>query len=434
MTLAILLFITIFVSLIYGLLNQTNRYSKRNTTVHIIVLGRADQSPRTVQHAIAIAQQHYDVCLIAYGRCPDRLPDNVVFRQIKNMPFVVKFRTLHYACTLLWLSKEIILTYLSETCPPFITIVQNPPGLPILPISFIYCKLVGSLLVMDWHNYGSSILSLKLGSEQNWKVQLYWYIELLFGILCDLNLCVSKHMAEHLRMTADINAHVFYDRPISVNPSIISSDEILRCEISGVEIILPSKVNELIVVTSSSWTVDENFATFWNALCKTGPQLSNHRSILCIITGKGPELKYWQNRFKSEAIENVRIITMWLHQDIYPRLLSSAEVGVCLHTSSSGVDLPMKVQDMLGAGLPVLCYDYGPCIREIADSLDIQDNDAFSLFQDSDSLSNQLTVYAKDCSKARNGRIRIKSKYICTWQDEWNRVVYPLIKSITKNS
>jgi beta-1,4-mannosyltransferase len=60
----------------------------------------------------------------------------------------------------------------------------------------------------------------------------------------------------------------------------------------------------------------------------------------------------------------IHIRTVWLEVDDYPLVVGSADLGVCLHFSSSGFDLPMKVVDMFSAQLPCLAYRY-PCIDEL---------------------------------------------------------------------
>ena len=46
-------------------------------------------------------------------------------------------------------------------------IFQNPPTIPTLAITWLVCGLKGSSFVIDWHNYGYSILAMNLKSQIN---------------------------------------------------------------------------------------------------------------------------------------------------------------------------------------------------------------------------------------------------------------------------
>ncbi|KAK8270782.1 hypothetical protein V6Z12_D11G220100 [Gossypium hirsutum] len=80
--------------------------------------------------------------------------------------------------------------------------------------------------------------------------------------------------------------------------------------------------------------------------------------LLFIITGKSPEKEKYEEKIKRLNLKRVAFRTMWLSAEEYPLLLGSADLGVCLHTSSAGLDLPMKVVDMFGCGLPVCAVSY----------------------------------------------------------------------------
>jgi beta-1,4-mannosyltransferase len=82
----------------------------------------------------------------------------------------------------------------------------------------------------------------------------------------------------------------------------------------------------------------------------------------------------------------------------------SADLGVSLHSSSSGLDLPMKVVDMFGCALPVCALDFEwyviwfslPSRFSQLKSLDelVKDGVNGLKFKDADELTEQLVVSA----------------------------------------
>ena len=85
---------------------------------------------------------------------------------------------------------------------------------------------------------------------------------------------------------------------------------------------------------------------------------------MILVTGDGNRRAEFERRFAGLPARRVQLRTRWLEPEDYPRSVGSADLGLCLHRSSSGVDIPMKVADLFGAGVPVFALDYGACLAE----------------------------------------------------------------------
>jgi beta-1,4-mannosyltransferase len=58
--------------------------------------------------------------------------------------------------------------------------------------------------------------------------------------------------------------------------------------------------------------------------------------IVVVVTGKGPQKEHYEERIRASALGHIGICTMWLEASDYPRFMGCADLGVCLHTSTSG--------------------------------------------------------------------------------------------------
>lgn len=163
---------------------------------------------------------------------------------------------------------------------------------------------------------------------------------------------------------------------------------------------VPSKRRGLMVVGSTSWTEEDDYSILVEALQRLDHRLCheykylehNNNSITAtplhgssasagpppvssppdlldlwvLITGKGSTRRQFESSIRAANLSShIVVSTVYLQSyQQYSMTLGAADVGLCLHFSTSGLDLPMKGVDMLGCGLPVMALDY-PAIGEL---------------------------------------------------------------------
>ncbi|KAK4378088.1 hypothetical protein RND71_004384 [Anisodus tanguticus] len=457
----------------------------------VVVLGDIGRSPRMQYHALSLATQaHLEVDIVAYGG----LDPHVAVKEHKSIhihemtqwpsnprslpkilrPLLLILKPLVQFFMLLW--------YLCVKIPaPDVFIVQNPPSVPTLVAVKLASWIRRSAFVIDWHNFGYTLLALSLGRNSRF-VALYHWIEKQFGKMANGSLCVTRAMQHELAQNWGISATVLYDQPPDFfRPASLEEKHKLFCGIDkslrtpySLQDCLSNEVlttyddnpnvtlfttqthtdislkwnRPALIVSSTSWTPDEDFSilleaalmydrrvsallneddlkredVFWQEI-KGGKQ---YPRLLFIITGKGPEKEKYEQKIAKLNLKRVAFRTMWLEPEDYPLLLGSADLGVCLHTSSSGLDLPMKVVDMFGCGLPVCAVSYS-CINEL---VEVDKNGL--LFSSSSELADQFMMLFKgfpgECDELKSLKQGVlASRSSVNWATEWEANAKPLI-------
>lgn len=256
-------------------------------------------------------------------------------------------------------------------------------------------------------------------------------------------------MKKWLAREWDITATVLYDKPpLFFRPTDLETkhdlfmrlssefetcqnpqDTIMTINSNGNSII-NRKDRPALIISSTSWTEDEDFGIFLDALKLLDQRTasldqSKFPNLQIVVTGKGPEKEFYQKKIAALSFSRIRILTLWLEASDYPLLLGSADLGVCLHTSTSGLDLPMKVLDMFGCGIPVAAVNFN-CLHEL-----VRHDINGMVFKDSIQLEHQLYTLLKGFPRNKTlKRLQTGVQGIQHWPENWRRVAAPVFREL----
>ncbi|XP_075021911.1 chitobiosyldiphosphodolichol beta-mannosyltransferase isoform X2 [Calonectris borealis] len=398
--------------------------------VCVAVLGDLGRSPRMQYHALSLARHGRGVALLGYLQSR---PHGDVLRSgnIRLVPVAdlrglrVGPKLFQYVIKVIVQAIQLLYTMLKIDQPSYI-LLQNPPGLPSIAVAWVACLFWRSKLIIDWHNYGYTIMSLSHGRNHpvvqiaKWAVTLYdkpasYFKETPLEFQHQLYMKLAKDYepfkprTESVRSNAEMSAFTEMDEK---NGHVIKT-----------------RGRPALLISSTSWTEDEDFSVLLKALQDYERYISEGvklPSLVCVITGKGPLKDYYNGLINKLHFKHIQICTPWLEAEDYPLLLGSADLGVCLHKSSSGLDLPMKVVDMFGCCLPV-CAIYFECLHEL-----VKHNENGLIFRDSNELAEQLKMlflgFPTLEGKLHNFRKNLRASKQLRWDESWDQTVLPLLR------
>ena len=302
---------------------------------------------------------------------------------------------------------------------PDVILVQSPPAIPTLLVTVAAARLRGARLVIDWHNLAWAVLALGVGARHPIVGLARWY-ERALGRRADAHLAVSDALREALAQRWGLApVTVLRDRPAArfapLAPEARESWRRRLADTLGLDDRRPA-----IVVSPTSWTRDEDFDVLLEAVRRCEALVAGRPfpDVLVLLTGRGARRAGFEAAAAALPGRRIHVRTLWLEPDDYPSALGAADLGLCLHRSASGLDLPMKIADMQGAGLPVCALDYGPCLDEM-----LRHDDTGLRFADAGALARQwVDLLARFPATPWLDRLRanvLKAREV-TWRAGWD--------------
>lgn len=404
--------------------------------VAVVVLGDLGRSPRMQYHALALADAGAWVELIGLaGSAPFAAVGAQPAIRVRLLPDPTPPRAGAGVGYLAGAARRAAaqaagLDAALRAAEAEVILVQSPPALPSLPRALRAARRNGARLVIDWHNLGHALLALRLGARHP-AVWLAARAEQHFGRRADAHLCVSAAMRAALAQRWGIDAAVLPDRPARpfapLPPAAreaAARDLALRHGRHG------DGARPALLVAPSGWSADDDFDLLLDALPRCDAALARRPrtpGLLLLLTGRGPRREAVAARLAALRLAHIAAVPVWLAADEYPAALAAGDLGLCLHRSASGLDLPMKIADMFGAGLPVCALDDGGCLREM-----VRPGVDARLFADAEQLSAALLDLLGDRPGPTPALDALRAGALAAaagprWDDAWRAQAAPLL-------
>jgi beta-1,4-mannosyltransferase len=413
----------------------------------VVVLGDLGRSPRMQYHALALAVNAGDVDLVGLEGAPlhAALTAEPRLHSHRLGDGAFRSRAAGGRQRFVWMSAARAALHASRLLRTLlrlpkldVILVQNPPAAPTLAVAWLAARMRGARLIVDWHNLSHAVLAVPLG-EHHRAVRSLMRGERRWGRRADAHLAVSHALADWLKRQWNITATVLYDRPTAffAKPSLDAANELWQR--LARELNLGSRRLPL-VVCPTSWTPDEDFDLLLEALERTDRTLSAEggkdpaaADLAVLLTGRGGLRDEVSKRIARRDFKHVAVRTVWLEPADYPVLVGMADAGLCLHQSSSGLDLPMKLADFRGAGVPACAYDYAPVLGEV-----LTPGREGVVFRDPGELTTVLLALARaDLTSVpafASARTWLMANPVERWEEQWTRVAGPVLGAATPSA
>ncbi|KAG9393742.1 Glycosyl transferases group 1 [Carpediemonas membranifera] len=456
--------------------------SSAKGSVAVVVLGDVGRSPRMQYHALSLAEHGFHVSLVGLAGSSliqalnPHIESNSVSVYRYKLPYSRSVGRLSYLFMLpvkmLLQAMFLVMTLFMTISKPTHVLVQTPPAIPVLPVAWLAARWHGAKFIVDWHNLGFTLLGLRFGTKHP-LVRVYGWLERLFGRRANRCFTVSQQMTNWMLANFNIpGAVVLHDKPapqffprspavshtlfhrlnlvpgahpppdlpyISLTKETLEGPTLFTACGTDVKR-LPDR--PLLVVSGTSWTPDEDVDALIDGLAALDSQLDTDTlKVVCIITGMGPMREAGMAKIASLKLRSARIYSAWLTAEDYPALIGSADVGVSLHTSSSGVDLPMKILDMFGSGVPAISVHFKTITELVSKSTGIVLEPGINV---ADQLCETLAKMVADGRQPDSTLAKLRARVIAKygdqttmegadrWRGNWAKVALPVFLDETK--